>query len=66
MDSDEPAILPDDTGGGRLAAEHLLSLVEAPVRPYHLPGARFAMCLCVPRISSAALTCKVAFSLVRP
>jgi LacI family transcriptional regulator, galactose operon repressor len=26
MDSDEPAILPDDTGGGRLAAEHLLSL----------------------------------------
>ncbi len=26
MDSDEPAILPDDTGGGRLAAEHLLGL----------------------------------------
>ncbi len=26
MDSDEPAILPDDTGGGQLAAEHLLSL----------------------------------------
>jgi len=26
MDSDEPAILPDDTGGGRAAAEHLLGL----------------------------------------
>src|SRR6267154_951693 len=26
MDSDEPAILPDDAGGGRLAAEHLLAL----------------------------------------
>jgi LacI family transcriptional regulator, galactose operon repressor len=26
MDSDEPAILPDDTGGGALAAGHLLSL----------------------------------------
>jgi LacI family transcriptional regulator len=26
MDSDEPAILPDDVGGGRLAAEHLLAL----------------------------------------
>ncbi len=26
MDSDEPAILPDDTGGGRLAADHLLAL----------------------------------------
>jgi LacI family transcriptional regulator len=25
MDSDEPAILPDDVGGGRLAAEHLLA-----------------------------------------
>ena len=28
--------------------------------------ARLRMHLCVPRISSAALTCKVAFSLVRP
>ena len=26
MDSDEPAILPDDAGGGHLAAEHLLAL----------------------------------------
>ena len=26
MDSDEPAILPDDVGGGRIAAEHLISL----------------------------------------
>jgi LacI family transcriptional regulator len=26
MDSDEPAILPDDAGGGRLAAGHLLAL----------------------------------------
>jgi len=26
MDSDEPAILPDDVGGGRLAAGHLLAL----------------------------------------
>src|SRR6204780_3011461 len=26
LDSDEPAILPDDYGGGRLAAEHLLAL----------------------------------------
>jgi LacI family transcriptional regulator len=26
MDSDEPAILPDDLGGGRIAAEHLISL----------------------------------------
>ncbi len=26
MDGDEPAILPDDTGGGRVAAEHLLGL----------------------------------------
>src|SRR4029077_18141759 len=25
MDSDEPAILPDDVGGGRLPAEHLLA-----------------------------------------
>ncbi len=26
MDSDEPSILPDDAGGGRLAAEHLLAM----------------------------------------
>lgn len=26
LDSDEPAILPDDVGGGRVAAEHLLAL----------------------------------------
>ncbi len=26
MDSDEPAILPDDVGGGRIAAEHLITL----------------------------------------
>ena len=29
MDSDEPAILPDDTGGGRLAAEHRSSWAGA-------------------------------------
>ena len=26
LDSDEPAILPDDIGGGRVAAEHLLAM----------------------------------------
>ena len=42
MDSDEPAILPDDTGGGRLAAEHLLSLDRR--RFGHITGPERFLC----------------------
>ena len=42
MDSDEPAILPDDTGGGRLAAEHLLSLGRR--RFGHIAGPERFLC----------------------
>jgi LacI family transcriptional regulator len=42
MDSDEPAILPDDTGGGRLAAEHLLSLGRR--RFSHITGPERFLC----------------------
>jgi LacI family transcriptional regulator, galactose operon repressor len=42
MDSDEPAILPDDTGGGRLAAEHLLSLGRR--RFGHITGPERFLC----------------------
>ncbi|MGP7995872.1 MAG: LacI family DNA-binding transcriptional regulator [Streptosporangiaceae bacterium] len=42
MDSDEPAVLPDDTGGGRLAAEHLLSLGRS--RFGHITGPERFLC----------------------
>ena len=42
MDSDEPAILPDDTGGGRLVAEHLLSLGRR--RFGHITGPERFLC----------------------
>ena len=42
MDSDEPAILPDDIGGGRLAAEHLLSLGRR--RFGHITGPERFLC----------------------
>ena len=42
MDSDEPAILPDDTGGGRIAAEHLLSLGRR--RFGHITGPERFLC----------------------
>ena len=42
MDSDEPAILPDDTGGGRMAAEHLLSLGRR--RFGHITGPERFLC----------------------
>ena len=42
MDSDEPAILPDDTGGGRVAAEHLLGLGRR--RFGHITGPERFLC----------------------
>jgi LacI family transcriptional regulator len=42
MDSDEAAILPDDTGGGRLAAEHLLGLGRR--RFAHITGPERFLC----------------------
>ena len=36
LDSDEPAVLPDDEGGGRLAASHLLALGRRT--PGHITG----------------------------
>ena len=42
MDSDEPAILPDDTGGGRLAAEHLLRMGRR--RFGHITGPERFLC----------------------
>lgn len=36
LDGDEPAVLPDDEGGGRLAAAHLLALGRR--RPGHITG----------------------------
>jgi LacI family transcriptional regulator len=42
MDSDEPGILPDDTGGGRIAAEHLLSLGRR--RFGHITGPERFLC----------------------
>ncbi|HEX6523577.1 MAG TPA: LacI family DNA-binding transcriptional regulator [Streptosporangiaceae bacterium] len=42
MDSEAPAILPDDTGGGRLAAEHLLSLGRR--RFGHITGPERFLC----------------------
>ncbi len=42
MDSDEPAVLPDDTGGGRLVADHLLSLDRG--RFGHITGPERFLC----------------------
>ena len=42
MDSDEPAILPDDLGGGRIAAEHLISLGRR--RFGHITGPERFLC----------------------
>jgi LacI family transcriptional regulator len=42
MDSDEPAVLPDDTGGGRLAAEHLLG--QGRRRFGHITGPERFLC----------------------
>jgi LacI family transcriptional regulator len=53
MDSDEPAILPDDTGGGRLAAEHLLSLGRR--RFGHITGPERFLCACACRESRPRL-----------
>jgi LacI family transcriptional regulator, galactose operon repressor len=42
LDSDEPAILPDDIGGGRVAAEHLLALGRR--RFGHITGPERFLC----------------------
>jgi LacI family transcriptional regulator len=42
MDTDEPAILPDDLGGGRIAAEHLISLGRT--RFGHITGPERFLC----------------------
>ncbi|MBO0771216.1 MAG: LacI family DNA-binding transcriptional regulator [Actinobacteria bacterium] len=42
LDTDEAAVLPDDTGGGRLAAEHFLA--SGRRRPGHITGPERFLC----------------------
>src|ERR1022692_4140564 len=42
LDSDEPAILPDDVGGGRIAAEHLIA--QGRHRFGHITGPERFLC----------------------